>query len=467
MPKMTSSVSQIMKDVDAFLGKRFKARKRSIRTALKSMSNTEISFDAKVEVAGETLQEFWKEYSREHIAKVLEGFPKIQKALFGLELEPELGERYRDHFLHMFNIFVFGARILSQVILNDKKGRLLKELFKVIKEPEEVGKLFEKGVYTPAERLNFLWTLISTFHDVGIPIQHLPKLQKGLNTFLDHFGLRILEFSVEREVSVDCRLKYYVELMARMYNDGIVLDEKKGIYKKTGPHPYVQKALLDGYSQNNHGAISAICLYKSIEETFYKGEKEQKRLDLKMEEIDDYNNLVFEGDVTRAALVIALHDIKNKAHPKLFPVSFKKFPFLFLLIFCDELQEYFRLEGTSLAGVTLIKSFPFLDVKVLSRPTRLEIHTKILYTQPTQAEEKTIKNELLPYYLKMGESPPDNFQEHIGRVWRKIRDRLQEKLHFKEEPIRILVEIFEDVKGSPNLVHHWDSTGRRWTSKTK
>jgi len=462
MSKVTSSIDQIMEDIDAFLGKRFRARKKGILIALKSIADPQTSFDAKVEAAGETLQEFWKEYSREHVAKVLEGFPKIQKALFGLELEPELGERYRDHFLHMFNIFVFGARILSKVIIADRSGKLLKKLFKVTEEPKKVGKLFRKGEYTAAERLNFLWTLMSTFHDVGIPIQHLPNLQRGLNLFLDHFGLRISEFSVEREASVDCRLPYYFELMARMYNDGITL-EREGEYRKTiKPHPYVQKALLDEYSRNSHGAISAICLYKSIEETFYRGKKEEKRLDLDLHEIKTYNDLVFEEDITRVALVIALHDINVETYPKLFPISFRKFPFLFILIFCDEFQEYFRLEGSSLTGVTLIKSFPFLDVKMESRSGKIEIHTKILYAKPTTAEEETIKREVLPYYRKIGETPPNNFEEHIARVWKRIVERLEKKLSFKGEPIKIIMDVYQAAHGSEVCVMHWESGKAGW-----
>ena len=463
LTEVSSTPEEIMKDIEGFLGERFKEYTDHIKKTLETMVDPVKTFDEKVEAAGETLQGFWKEYSREHIAKVLEGFPKIQKALFGLELEPELGERYRDHFLHMFNIFIFGARVLSRVIQGDRDGKLLKELFKVTKEPEKVRTLFRTGEYTPAERLFFLWTLISTFHDVGIPIQHLPNLQKGLNSFLEHFGIRISEFSVEREPAVDCRLDYYLELMARIYDNGITLEEEKGEYKKTDrPHPYVYKALLSEYGQNSHGAISAICLYKSIEENFYKGEREEERLNLDMEEIEVYNDLVFEEDITRIALAIALHDAKPKSYPKIFPISFKKFPLLFLLIFCDELQEYFRLEGSSLKGVTLLKSLPLVDVSVQTDPPKIEIHISICYTMPSREEEETVKREIIPYYKKIGETPPGNFREHINKIWERICERLEKKLAFRGEPIRVTMDIYlGDGRRRTNPVH-WDSANGRW-----
>jgi len=452
-----SSVSEIMNDVEVFLGKRFESRKKGILEALESIANTALSYDDKVEISGKTLQEFWKEYSREHIAKVLEGFPKIQKALFGLELHPELGERYRDHFLHMFNIFVFGARILSKIVKVDSKGRFVKRFFKITKEPKEIGDLFHKGAYTASERLNFLWTLISTFHDVGIPIEHLPKLQDGLNSFLYHFGLRLSEFSAEREVSVDCRLNYYLSLMSRMYNDGIKLDGELYV-ETTNPHPYVYKALLDGYDKNDHGIISAICLFKSIEETFYRGKEEEKRLDLSMKQIERYNSLVFEQDITRAALAIALHDLEPDLWPKLFPISFKKFPLSYLLIFCDELQEYFRLEGSSLAGVIPIKSFPYLDVKVKGKPLSMEINVRISYEKLKEEDEKSLMDEVNSYYAKINERPPGNFEQHMDRVWKRISDRLKKRLSFRGEPVSITLGIFEVEKSSSRRTLHWNST---------
>lgn len=462
LSEFSSSIEQIMEDIDIFLGKRFKKRRRYILKALKSIADPRTDFDTKVEAAGKALQEFWKEYSEEHIAKVLEGFPKIQKALFGLELEPELGERYRDHFLHMFNVFIFGTRILSKIMNVDKDHTILKKLLKVTDEPEEVNRVFQRA-YTAPERLNFLWTLMSTFHDVGIPIQHLPNFKKGLNSFLEHFGLRISEFLIEREAALDCKLHYYITLMARIYNNGGITLNTEGEYVKTDrPNPYVYKMLIDEYSKNNHGLISAICLYKSIEETFYKGKKKERRLDIKLDAIPLYNDLIFEQDITRVALSIALHDVSVKAYPKLFPIRFRDFPLLFLLILCDEFQEYFRLEGSSLSGVTLIKSFPFLDVKV--DDDKIKVSTKILYKKPNANEERVIRDEVLAYYSKIGEMPPDNFEGHVTKVWKRIIKRLEEKLKFKGEPIKITLEVYSEKKGSTSLVLSWDSESEQWSS---
>lgn len=459
MSEFSSSIDDIMNDIKIFLGERFKDRQKYIYQALKSISDPKTSFDTKVEYAGRALQEFWREYSEEHIAKVLEGFPKIQKALFGLELAPELGERYRDHFLHMFNVFIFGARILSKIMRIDKDYDILRKWLKVTDEPKDVNKLFKRA-YTAPERLNFLWTLISTFHDVGIPIQHLPNFQKGLNLFLEHFGLRISDFLIERETTVDCRLNFYITLMSGIYNKGgIVLDE--GVYVKTDrPNPYVFKMLLDEYSKNNHGLVSAICLYKSIEETFYKKEKKEKRLDLHPNLIPLYNDLIFEQDITRAALTIALHDVSVKDYPKIFPIQFRNFPLLFLLILCDELQEYFRLEGSSLTGVTLIRSYPFLDVEV--KPRKITISTTVLYKKPSPEEERIIQTEVLAYYKKIGEMPPNNFESHITKVWKRIVNRMKEKLELKRGPIKLILKVYEEKEGSTSLVFSWDSKAKEW-----
>jgi hypothetical protein len=456
MSDVFSPVSEIMNDVEVFLGERFKSRAKGILEALESIANPALSYDSKVEIAGKTLQEFWKEYARAESAKVLEGFPKIQKALFGLELHPEIGERYRDHFVHMFNIFVFGARILSKIIKMDNRDELLKRFFKTTEEPKQVGDLFHKRAYTAPERLNFLWTLVSTFHDVGIPVEHLPKLQDGLNSFLGYFGLRLSEFRTERDISVDCRLDHYLNLMSSMYGDGIKLDGELYV-KAANPHPYVYKALLDGYTKNDHGIISAICLFKSIEETFYRGKKEEKRLDLNMKQIENYNSFVFEQDITRAALAIAIHDLDPDLCPKLFPISFKKFPLSYLLILCDELQEYFRLEGSSLAGVTPVRHFPHLDVKVKSEPLSIDISVRISYERLKEEDEKSFMDEVNSYYAKTNEPLPGNFQQHMDRVWKRISERLKKRLSLKGEPISISLDIFEMKNGSSLRTLHWNS----------
>ena len=117
--------------------------------------------------------------------KLLLSMPKIEKALFGLEMRDDMSSRYRDHFIHMFNVYIFGCRILSLILNKYETTKQLDVIRKHFKIEPERDIPFSKP-YTAKERLFFLWKIISIYHDVGIPIQHINNIKEGLDIYL-HF----------------------------------------------------------------------------------------------------------------------------------------------------------------------------------------------------------------------------------------------------------------------------------------
>jgi len=411
-----------------------------IEATLNSMEEGK-SIDEQIDSAGDCLQEFWANYSLKHVAGVLRGFPRVEKALYGLELEEKTGARYRDHFLHMFNVFILGARILSLFLSGSEEDKIdnsIREFFKVEPEPKEVP--FDKK-YNAKNRLFFLWTLIATFHDVGIPIEHLEKIRDGLNNFLNHFGLRIREFTLERQSSLDAQINYYINLMSRMFDCRIKM--KNGIYEtnSASPHPYTYKALVDAYSEDDHGVVSALCLFRSMEETFLTGYHEEEKYDLNLEQCKQYVSYVLKQDIARAALAIALHSCKLEECPKMFPISFDEFPLTFLLILCDELQEYFRPEGISLKPITKLKKKPSVKVGVDERTLNIKIG--IYYSQLSMSEEeqKQILNQAQIYAQQKGKPVPENIKKLLEWYWLEVMDRLKNKLNFRRNNGTINLEL--------------------------
>lgn len=411
-----------------------------IEATLNSMEEGK-SIDEQIDSAGDCLQEFWANYSRKHLAGVLRGFPKIEKALYGLELEEETGARYRDHFLHMFNVFILGSRILSLFLSGleeDKIDNSIREFFKVEPEPKEVP--FDKK-YNAKNRLFFLWTLIATFHDVGIPIEHLEKIRDGLNNFLNHFGLRIREFTLERQSSLDAQINYYINLMSRMFDCRIKMTNSIYEMNSARPHPYIYKALADAYSEDDHGVVSALCLFRSIEETFLTGYHEEEKNDLNLEQCKQYVSYVLEQDIARTALAIALHSCKLEEHPKIFPISFDEFPLTFLLILCDELQEYFRPEGISLEPITKLKKMPSVKVHVDEGIFAIEI--EIYYSQLSISEkhQKQILNQAQIYAQQKGEPEPKTIEKLLKWYWSEVMERLEQKLEFRGKDATVKLEV--------------------------
>lgn len=455
-PNRGMSLSEIMDnlDPDFFKDSDGYKHKSKVMKVLQLMVEDK-PYPEQVEAAVDCLYEFWRHYSSEHMAKILKDFAKVQMGLFGFELEEEIGRRYRDHFLHMFNVFTFGSIILSLTLHKDpaKKDSVLEQLFKIQAETD-IFPFDEK--YAASERLFFVWTLMSTFHDVGIPIEHLERVQRALNNFMVHFGLGIREFILELDASVGSRLEYYFGLVTRMFDLGIV--PENGIYRKADkPNPFLFEALFRAYDQRNHGVISALALFRGIEETVLVKESDKPELNLDSNGAKRYINCVFEQDITRAALAVALHSLSPQNFPKFFPIRFSKLPLTFLLVLCDELQEFFRLEGISLKGVTKLKQFPSLTISVNNSPIQLRLKVDVCYQELEPHEEKEVLKNAQAYVREKGEFAPENYKEVVSMVYEEIRERLDSKLLIDhDEPIKTELNVFwQSKKGDISLISSW------------
>src|SRR5690349_14561312 len=65
--------------------------------------------DVAILAAANCLQQIWTIYSNPEIAEIIAGFHPVQAGLFGLEYDESGSHRYRDHILHMLNVFIMGA----------------------------------------------------------------------------------------------------------------------------------------------------------------------------------------------------------------------------------------------------------------------------------------------------------------------------------------------------------------------
>jgi hypothetical protein len=446
MPKKNYSTSkEICKEIELFFtrDKEFFDKVTSALIAIERKGN---SYDKKVEMTAEALVAFWENVSQAHIAKIFANFPKIEKALFGLERNEDMGERYRDHFLHMFHNFILGCRIFSQI-----PSKQHPSLFKI---QEEKGVPFGDP-YNPSERLYFVWALITMFEDVGIPIEHLSRMQTGINEFLEHFGLKLMDLPVQRNVSTDSNLHRYFRLMSQLFDSGII-PEKGGYRRSLEESPYMYNALSDGLDKNDHAVLGAIALYRSIEETFLKGRNPNPKYDFTLAQCKQYVSSVLEQDITRAALAVAFHNINPEQYPKVFPIEFDKFPLTFLKILCDETQEYFRLEGVTHEGVMPLESFPRIAAKI--KNSRLEIDLSVQY-KITLEIEKAIMPSLNAYQKRRGIAISQNFEGYLDKIWFSDKLKvLKKKLAFGKDKAIVLRFCAYAKRGNTNhLFLIWDS----------
>jgi len=343
---------------------------------------------AQIENTLDFMKSIWIKYDCKEVAKIYDEFIKMEEALFGLLREEEKGKRYRDHFVHMFNCFVFGVRFISSVF-----GKVSREdfmsLFKVEDENlKKVGLPFRN--YKCHQRLFYMWTLASTFHDIAKPFQNLADLGKGINRFVDEFGWVSTKPLLTMPYFDSSQLLDYFHLISSVYGGGLLIENDGRRYKKDNMQYYLTKMLGREFDRLDHGVLSGFFMWKTIEEIFLTDRSEKHPLN--MEQFNLYTEYVLEQDIARVALAVSLHGIdKDKRTgilPKVFPISFGSFPLVFLLILSDELQEYLRWEGATFRKELLYDCHPMLDTHFNMNTKAITI--KVTFLVNSQNEEEMI-----------------------------------------------------------------------------
>lgn len=429
------------------------------------------NYEDQLETIGELFLKVEEKTHHKIVGKVLKGFAKIQTSLFGIELEEKEGKRYRDHFIHTFNVYIFGSIIISQLIKKINNDNIISSFLKIKKERDDIHEAFSIPItpYDIERRLFFIWTFIVLYHDVGVPIEHLEIIRNRLNIFFDNFGFVLHEFFAEFQDSIISRLDYFMNLLTKMCIPdknvkGIKFDNES--YKLSSVvDPHIKNIFLKAFNEKNHGVISAICFYKCTIDILSKIGGDCKK----------YRKWILEQDITRIALAIALHDLykydktnsqslKSPDKNIIFPISFNDFPFTFLLILMDQTQEYFRPEGISLNKVTKITELPEIRIERTSdHRLKFKINIKLLYSKLPDDIVDMIINDFKNFkYNKIlqSNSAIDNiltelnnlneiktFKDVIKSYWEEIEKNIRNRLKFGvDEPICFQLKIKLDNK---------------------
>ena len=448
--------------------------------------------DTTAEDVTEFLRGIWKRFSIGTYVDIFVDFAQAEKALYGF------GESYRDHLMHVFNVHLMGLLIFSRILkLRDNN------LFKLLKIKEESKAVPFPNTYDKPRRLYYLWCLISTFHDIAIPIDRRKELVKGFGRYLDYFKIETEEFYLKFPFMTQLDIGRYSDLMSRLFAGGLSLSKtnRQKTYqmgnRNTALYLYFRSTLAGAMNRYNHGVLGAYFLFRSIEEMFLSGKNLDPKYDLDLcsitrndttvdlplekkkwnelltefdtlseEELKDihriydlargetkaYNDYIFEQDVTRAALAIALHNIDPDRNPKIFPLKFSNFPLACLLILLDELQEFYRPareRALVLTEVVRCRKFPDINVKLgfLKDKSRIQIETSFDLERPTKKEEDKLVSKYNEWMRKNMNGVKKktfikNYDELVRSTWDHIFETIEKKIAFKpEEPLEICVNV--------------------------
>lgn len=227
---------------------------------------------------------------------------------------------YRDHVVHVFRVWLLGIELLI------KKDCSFLDKIKVSKRETE----------NPLEKLS-IWTLIALTHDLGYPLEKaleiIEKTREMMGAFVVNPVVSMdLSFTGVQNVMNDYVLRFISSKMVEIKETAKTIveekdEEKKDYVARLQPKYYFkfQKSL----EHNDHGVISALIIYKlliyflesdySINEDYYFSK-------------EDCRQFFIRREILRAIASHTCHDIYQQ----------DAFNFSFLLILCDDAQEWGR-----------------------------------------------------------------------------------------------------------------------------
>ncbi len=261
----------------------------------------------------------------------------------------DLIERQRDHFIHSVNVFILGLAIYSQ-------NENYREIFKNHILSSKYEKHYRIDGDFSDEEFLYRWGIAALFHDIGYPFEIIGK---QLNKII---GDSVKSISNSYDVAVSIDFKDFNEFnsivkmdpydFADSYRDNYKRSKILDLYRPTDimAHKIAYDFQLDeqkfklltshlnnfvNYMQENrfidHGFYSSILVLNSYGKLIQKHDK-------------DYDFFFY--PIVDSATAILLHNYYNKTLQKS-PFNLKLLspetnPIAFLLILCDELQEWNR-----------------------------------------------------------------------------------------------------------------------------
>jgi len=322
------------------LDKMFELKKVSYRKKLSDLVNEHLTEKGDdYEFVSEVFSKLWEECTGIHYTNFLDTFEPALQHVFA---ETRKGGRiYRDHYIHQFQVFLSGLYIIDKLYDNFVEKH---------KKPE------------------ICWLIISSFHDMAYPVQlydawsgkffkEIFDVPKGIA----HIELKS-KFVEESFMSCTGSL---IERLCRVFGK----EELKGnwLAEKNNLVQFFYKGITEA---KNHCILSSISLLKIIKDPKYKN-KLMKKIKINGDKIKFQN--ILDHIFIPSALALALHDQEVwqelKKIGSLSVLKFKDDPLSFLLIFCDNIQEWGRPSKSQIEGERMTKEKKFLLKDLKYDPT--------------------------------------------------------------------------------------------------
>ena len=263
-------------------------------------------------------------------------------------------EKQRDHYIHSVNVFILGISIYAQ-------NTRFRDIFKktVLNEAK-----YPENYKTNNEEFFFRWGLAALFHDVGYPVEIIGRQIESFLKFAtnaDHD---------DKKGDIKAHLEF--ENFRRLNSIAEVVPKKdfiKNFYEQNESSVYIDLLQpIDLLAQKIHITLGIpiediknkldtftadMAAYGFIDHGFYSAIIVLKWYGYLIQ-ITGGNSMRFYNAIVDSACAILLHNYYRNVIQKQFglgPLDAEKYPIAYLLMFCDEMQEWNR------AGYGMVEKF--------------------------------------------------------------------------------------------------------------
>ncbi len=286
-------------------------------------------------------------YGIEELVEYFSQFSDFESTLYGAD------KYYRDHVVHPINVWLIGLHVI-QTHGGRFKLRAMDEM-SIENCPCAKAEWFpdiavrSKGSATgdgqPSDQktnpvptkcclsigeLAAMWTVIALTHDLGYPLEKVEKVNDKLERMLSKFGkIGFSRFRFNFEIQHDHLVRFLLNLIssiAKPVKDG---DKENYHHWRTHIRTKYYSKFSKSWEMFDHGIVSSLILLKSL--TFF----------IESDFCNNYKEPIKREDARQFAIRSEiLHSMASHTTAKIYHLSPDNLPFL--LILCDDLQEWSR-----------------------------------------------------------------------------------------------------------------------------
>lgn len=305
-------------------------------------------------------------YGIDEIDKYFDDFIEFESVLYGMD------RHYRDHINHVIQVWAIGVGLIyhNNFQLNDGYKVNMDSPFNFDLEEEEKVQTISQSEFFA------MWTIIALCHDLGYPIEKTSKINKQAKKIISHFGnMQFTEldysFSIFNTFLVEKFLNIISSKVFPLAGSRKFADIDQNKKKESVPvqyHTSIQTKYRDKLSKSledyKHGIFSSLLLFKNLTyflETDYFIQDEALSP-------EDARQFYIRKEILRS---IAGHTCPKMYHINLNTLSF-------LLILCDELQEWNRPKFDGFI-YNINEKTPLIYIKEFTINTIQKIRIEMIY----------------------------------------------------------------------------------------